>query len=734
MRTAPQAFFALLLLLVPPTPATSQDTYPGSEFSTMTDVRLWAEVVNCQSRDELAELINRIPISVMARHAEEADKNPTLQPNFGNLVRQVLWTEFSATADRKRLDKVQTWQDSSNQFRFDASILDITDTHVVLQPENGAPVTVPIEKLAASSQTPLRYYQRLRSRLIERLPADGNVMVALATKLRSAIKMMPSKGAEPVNRPGAATNLARAEQIAVVWALASLDQIFLDGEYLLKAAGFAEFAGMTKTLAAGYLQGIDTHRPSGALLSFRGDRQHQMIFLPVGDIDNLLDTLRTNLNMDVKLVPDGQRRLLKAQVPFVGQLVATEKDGWLFISDSQESLDYLPADPAALVAPLVERYLISTSVFVQNVPVPVREQLMTLAGRFQQESSPLMVFNLPLVMLSEALRTDQLGMHYAKDLTYESENLTIGWGVDPEGKRVFLEFATTALEGSRLAKRIAAAGSRKSKFSGFCRAESAVSMRWAANLIEEDKAQLITSSELFKQGLLKTLDESEAVDVVKQVVSLWLDELPLTIRNGQMDAASSLILSGNKVDFILALYADDGFRIEGTIQDLVRRIGKATGQEVDLQLNAETFNETKFHLLRVPIPDDIPEVRQALGAEAVFAVGVAAEAVYLAIGPDPIGALKAAIQASSEPDAPEFTGVQQLLAMQPIFEFAATLQDEELPSLMSDSLKESGLDKMILSSQTNDRTQTIQLEVQEGLLRLIRVVANYQYGIRSGDF
>lgn len=152
---------------------------------------MWAEVIECDNREQIQSLLDEIPISVMAKHAISAMESPKKNPSFGNLISQVVWPESSNDDEPstfcERLIKTYRWKDTSGQFEVEARIFDVRQSSVILKKGNDSLVEVPIDRLSKSSSSRLKHYRSIRQKIAERIPDKKSQITSLIAERMAVV-------------------------------------------------------------------------------------------------------------------------------------------------------------------------------------------------------------------------------------------------------------------------------------------------------------------------------------------------------------------------------------------------------------------------------------------------------------------------------------------------------------------------------------------------------------------
>jgi hypothetical protein len=171
----------------------------------------------------------------------------------------------------------------------------------------------------------------------------------------------------------ASTYAQSAPEPAVVFSIAPVKEQMKDVNYLVDASGFGQAKFLIKSQIKYWTGGIDSARPSGVLLYFNGDNPvpKTVIFLPVKDIDDLLDTVSNAAEVDddddvIKITPSNGETLY-----------AVEQGAHVFISPEEDALKDLPEDPESLLGDMPSKYNMAAHVYGGRVPDELRQKPST---------------------------------------------------------------------------------------------------------------------------------------------------------------------------------------------------------------------------------------------------------------------------------------------------------------------------------------------------------------------
>lgn len=707
----------LICLAFQCTHLTAQEKELGQMYADMSDAQLWALVEGCKDQSELQTLINKIPISVMAKHALAETEDSNNKNRFGKVVYWLLWTEFKNESDYKHLLEIRKWQDVNLRFEVNASIFDVQPSNVVLRKEDGSLVEVPIGKLARRSITPLRTYQRLRKKFTQRIP--------------DVLEHLPTIATNP-------NAIAWPNRIAATISLRSVNGLINDGSWLLETSGFPIFIPSFETFAQQCSEGIDRTKPSGVVLMFDDVRPVVIFCLPVSDFSMLLELLK---NSGFEHENDGEFKLFSD--PTGTDVYAVLNNGWAYFSDSKSNLEKLPRDPGVIFEPLAREYTVSLSIKIQNFPKLLREQATNLLreppeGGGKKPGDALLGRNgwgaflswpiiAALEFVAEASKVNGAAFHNVADVIEQADKFTIGWAIFSERKQTYLDLNLSALKGTQLAARMTAASSAKSKFKGFVRENSAFAIHGVTDLLDEDKVKFLNLIDNYQSQI-------DHATVEGKLTGQLLEIFRSAVESKKIDAAGSLLLEADAVDLVLGLQVKDGPTSKTSIANLLNTLEKEYKDIIVIRRNAVARKRVTFHRLTINIPGDQAEARKIFGETAHVVIGTGRDAIYVGVGKNAIESIVAAIDSSEKEDGKNLNGMRVDFALQPILKFAAKIEEDALLEKLSEALLKSKKDGIFLSLETKDNTQRLRFEIQEGVIGLLSVAFSPLSGNGGVDF
>ena len=508
---------------------------------------------------------------------------------------------------------------------------------------------------------------------------------------------------------------ALAENPAVVVSVSSVDEVLSSIDYLTGTAGAAQVGLLARVLATPYLEGLDSNRPVGILISIAGEPSG-LGFLPVADLGKVLAKVE-DLAGEPQDVGGGVKELELPQ----RSIFFKERDGWAFISDKAASLGEIPEDPAELLDGLDDEYQIAVRVNVPSIPEPLRQMAIGEMRKGFQQS-----VNSELDDEQRQLQ-ERLGGQSLDSLirfVEEADQVTIGLGVDRDSGDTFLDFNVTALPGTKLAEQMAAVATAKSDFTGFLMPDAAATLHFSSPITEEDKAQTLMMLKVAREKAVEEISNDEdlpndaAREKAKQVANSLIDVFEDTINSGMLAGGAALKLAGTDVKFVAGGYVADGSAVERNLRELVE-LTKKTEDAPEVVFNADKHGDVSLHTLSLPVPADEDEARKVFGDELVVVVGTGATSVYLALGEGGTEMIKNVIDSSrsNTVDAPPMI---LNVALGPILEFATNFEDDPKLVALADALGNAqGKDHISIRAIPLDRGMSYRVGIEKGVLQLI---------------
>jgi hypothetical protein len=310
-----------------------------------------------------------------------------------------------------------------------------------------------------------------------------------------------------------------------------------------------------------------------------------------------------------------------------------------------------------------------------------------------------------------------------EQLMAEANQLTIGLLIDQKTKSVFGDMTVTAVAGSKLAQRFAAAGEDTTNLVGFTDAKAAFSAGGAGKFEKSDLDQAIAQLNTAKGEALKQIDANndlpndEAKKVVKEMLESFFGVVQATLESGKVDFGASVKIDEKSLTAVAGAHVAKSADLDALLRKLAK-IGKEQDANFpDVKFEAETHKGVKIHTVSIPVPQNEPAAK-VFGQNLDVAIGIGKDLACLSIGNDAVSALKGALDKSGTPS--KVAGPQMHVSLVPILKFAAAQGADPNVAMLADMLEKSGGgDKISLLAKAETNGVSYRLEIQEGVLKAI---------------
>ncbi len=532
----------------------------------------------------------------------------------------------------------------------------------------------------------------------------------------------------------AADAKATGSQPFVTVSFAGYDQLVKSIGLVGKLAGNPELAGMLEMpiqmmVGEDFVNGLDKSKPWGLVIKPGAGPNDFIVqaFVPGKDVKALMAALK-KADLEAK---EGEGGVFEIQAP-PGPLFAKQgSPGWTILANKKEALAEIPATPETLLGGLNQKYLVAVSLAVKNVPESTRQQIMMpLMFAFQMSQQR----RLPGETDEQAAlrkKTADQAMQQLTTLVNELDTLLLGINVDEKQNTAYLDVAITAKAGTETARKMGQTGDLKSNFAGLIQPGATASLQATAKMDPADTANLKTNlaqlrstamAELEKQGL-----SEEQLKQGKQVLGDLVDALEKTITSGVIDVAAMLKLEAGKTLFVAGGQVAEGAKLESALKQLIEQLGKDEPELAKaIKLNAEEYGGVRFHVFTLPtaqLGEAAEGLSKIFGQKVTVIVGTGDTSLYLALGTDPAGDLKQAIDQAKAQAGKPVPPSQLIVAATPIVRFAGAVGGPEAKPVVDKLLKalegSAGKDRLRLTTTPIPNGSQIRLELEEGLLKLL---------------
>ena len=146
------------------------------------------------------------------------------------------------------------------------------------------------------------------------------------------------------------------------------------------------------------------------------------------------------------------------------------------------------------------------------------------------------------------------------------ENLQLGWRLDRQQKRTYIDLNVNARRSSQLAERVSQLADQKTQFGGFLLDGAVLKANWMGQLASEDAAAYAAVVDAVRDKALQDI-EAASVSQEEKAISNELtrqlyDVLRTTTASGRSDGALSLRIDDFRLTLVMGSYVADGKQLE----------------------------------------------------------------------------------------------------------------------------------------------------------------------------
>ena len=480
------------------------------------------------------------------------------------------------------------------------------------------------------------------------------------------------------------------------------------------------------------LAGLDKARPWGAVVQINGDQLGGYAFLPVTDLEKLLKVAQPHVGK-AKDLGDGVFQIDTKRKPVYVQ----QKGDWAFVCDKPEGLAHTPEDPSRLLGGLNTRYDLAMRINAANVPEKHRKKAI---ARMREEGEKNL-HAMPGETEEEFAVRKRLSEKIFRSIVEainDLDKITIGVSLDHEAKKAWLDVSATMLEGSRSAQRLADLDQTKTDFGGFRFPGAALSANVAGNF-GCDTEDLNAVFKVIRERAAREIDAKELSEeettAGKELVAGMLDVAQADIAGGRVDAGMALVLKPGAVTLMAGRHVADAKKLDDTLGKLVEAVRAKKPKFVAkvLKTDVAEFMDVHFHRVSIDIPQDAKDrekVVEQIGETLEVVVGIGEHSVYVAMGRDPMKALKRVIKRSEAMRDRNVPPVAISIAMSEVANFmAAVAPEHDRPKIAKAAaiLEEAaGKDHLSLVVRPAKRGIVARIQIEEGILKLLASIRKRQ--------
>ena len=459
----------------------------------------------------------------------------------------------------------------------------------------------------------------------------------------------------------AAPALAEPPKPAVVVQAKPIFRLLNDHREMLRQVGGPEQGDklvkefdrdIKNTLGEQGFEGIDTNRPLGGYVVLRDEIKDASIVLlvPVAGEKEFIALLE-RLKMKVEPVkdkkgvysvafPDVNLFPKDSHVQFVGP--------WAYVCLNEGDL----TDAKNLLAPAdlldnADQSLASVKIYPGRVPEKLLKNALDqmdmaangIKGFFGAGGVPKHIAKMMTAFFDEG---PKLVRRYAETGVKEASEVGVRFTWDPMSGDTVTELTLVPKPGTPLAKEIAARPATANRFAGLVPKNAAVGGVIKAPLFAPEIREIVAAA--LEAGVEELKGDGGLPEMFHKLADEIGSSLVASVKKGELDGAFALVGpdKNGKFTFVGAASLEDAPKIEKAL----RQVARAAAIAKDFEFNAAKVGDVGIH--KVPLLIAAPdgprrEFAKFLGENAPSYVAFDKDAAFLAVGPDALEAVKAAL-------------------------------------------------------------------------------------------
>ena len=527
----------------------------------------------------------------------------------------------------------------------------------------------------------------------------------------------------------ASVALAEEDPTVGVVSISSYEQFMQHANVLGEIMGFPNLQQMVELqiaqLTGGQvIQSLDKTKPIVVDVRLGKKEPYALVCLPVTSLKELLQSLPAPLG-ETEDVGNDVLRLKNTPDP----MYIKAGDGWSYWTQKKDHLVAVPKNPEQLVADLPKKYLVGFRALMQKIPPEKRAEAigflelmaqMSLAGGGGDANNAVQ------------LESIQQQIAMLRQWIDDTNEVTLGVGLDKEDKSVHFDVIMTAKSGSDIEKSYARFKKGKSDHAGFLHEDAAIGM--SVNLhgkpAKEELDLLNVQQKMLHAQMIANLDSApelseEEKGQLKEASGKLMDIFYDTARSDNIQAGMAAFVN-ERSTIVFGGKVTDGNALEGAIKQLVEIAGKKLSIPL-ANWEAENHGFYRIHTWKTSVPDE--DTKQLLGEELEIAIGVNASSIYLAIGGNSIADLKKTIDAAAEASKTPSDPFEAFVKLGPLVDLAASQEDGKQFVPLTGMLREK--DQIIYAVQPVAGGIHLRIVFQQNLLRAIPMMGMVMGGPRG---
>ena len=510
------------------------------------------------------------------------------------------------------------------------------------------------------------------------------------------------------------------DEAVVVVAMNSLDSLLPNIQHVARLVGQGAAVGGVSSILNQFVTGLDKARPFGVFVNLDENGQPSFVgCLPIEDLEQFFEQLGTVIGEPNDL-GDGLYELGVG-----GNTIYAKKIGkWLYVGQTEESLDDLPEDMADALPKMIQKYDIRIQVNPQNIPDELVEFLMAQA---QEGLDRGMEQGIDPADAESTREASEKMMEQMQEGIEGTEKLVIGLAINKQEKRTVLDFGSQFVADSKFAKQIEKLKSSKTTVAGIPQDGSMMILQ-AFQLVAPDEIEQIESSlDVGLKTALKDADEN-----MKKLAEEAVDILVESAKLGKMESAVDVSV-GSALNIVTSVSVADGAKIEALAVKIAAELVKEKAP-AELKINSGKHAGFNLHSGKVTLPPEAPgAVKKIFGDAITFAIATGPKSVHIAVGKNCDASVKSAIdRAVAKPSAPAEAFKMRLVLSQ-LLNFIQSIEASPISEAMLNAASAAdGNDRIMVDSASMERGVVVRLSLEDGVMKAI--AAGVKAGQAGGGF
>lgn len=414
--------------------------------------------------------------------------------------------------------------------------------------------------------------------------------------------------------------------------------------------------------------GFDAARPWGLAVISDGLDIIPYLFFPVTDVEQALATLEPLIGEaeaadDDIYIADVARLFSMLPLPMLPgagvEMFIKQQDGWLYAVQIPDHFGVV-LDPAGLKVPTEGGHDMTIDVHFRNIPEGLRTMAVDQADTL--EIPGLSMTPTRLDGESEAqfeFRRQMMATfrNFATELLRDGERLTAGIKVDAEGQQFVTDVDCVAVPDTPLAKHFADLEDPQTRFGGLAASgETIMAVGLTVKLDEPRQSAMSELLEAYRVAVSELIDGEDVADTERgpfhELVDGWATIMQSSIETGNVDVGMR-ISPPSEVSPAWTLAAGIALPDPAAMEQLFQRLSEIVEENEgagQVKLNVDQVGDSAIHRLSVPMTTSTSQemrLLKKLFGELTFHFATSADAAWMAVGPNGLDELKAAIAAES---------------------------------------------------------------------------------------